>query len=270
MEAHGLDARSHGRLVLRDAADVVGLVEQEIAPVDQIEDHLAGQKEIAGMMQKRFPFAQGFRRRMQSCLVVDPGVVHLSVEERAFESLDDLELRIDTGFDRILPKQRLTERMDRLRFQPVDARQLLRAGTPNRVLLFRSDFEQRLLRVGRPADPIAFELQLHFGHRALDAICDLSCCLFGEGHQDDAFRRQLLVPQQQLQHLGDDGGGFPGACAGLDHNVPPRRNGGFSGRREAEHLLLRSGHGSFSSRVRGSFCRTTAYRSTSSCFVRQE
>src|SRR5213076_3624960 len=83
---------------------------------------------------------------VEARLRVDPGIVDVAVEHRALEALDDAELRVEAGLDRELPQQQLAERVDRLRAQVVDARELRLARAAGRI----GDLVKRPRGSGRP------------------------------------------------------------------------------------------------------------------------
>ena len=60
----------------------------------------------------------------------------------------------------------------------------------------------------------------------MDAVGDLAGRLFGERHQHDPLGREVLVAEEELQDLGDDGGGLARAGARFDDEVAPLRRGG--------------------------------------------
>ena len=133
-----------------ERAKVVRIVEEQIAPVDQRQDDVADQEEVADMFEQHFPIAPDLRRRMEPRLLVNPRVVQLAVQERALESFDDRELRIESGLDGELPKDGLAERVDRLRAKRLDARQLRGTRSLVRVALVRRHLEKRRGGADRP------------------------------------------------------------------------------------------------------------------------
>src|SRR5207244_9915022 len=85
------------------------------------------------MAEEQLPLRDVPGLGMEARLRVDPGVVDVAVEHRALEALHDAELRIEAGFDRELPQQHLAERVDRLRAEVVDARELRLARAARRI-----------------------------------------------------------------------------------------------------------------------------------------
>src|ERR1051325_1140999 len=134
---------------LGERAEVIAGLAEEIATLDHAEDQVADLEEIAGMREERFPLALDLRRRMHARLVVDPGVVQLSVEQRALEALDDLELRIEPGLDRKRAQQRLAERMDRLGAKEIDVLEIATRA------LAVADEDERIGRADRPFARVA-------------------------------------------------------------------------------------------------------------------
>ena len=57
------------------------------------------------MREKHFPLAKHIGVRVGARLLVDPRVVQLAVQKRTLESFDDLELGIESRFDRELAQQ---------------------------------------------------------------------------------------------------------------------------------------------------------------------
>ena len=266
------DRRAQRRLVLRDRADVVFAIEKDVALVDQREDRALRLEEISVMLEQRFPLRGGLGIRMVPRLIVDPLVVNLSVQQRSIEPFDDSELRIDSRLDRILPQQRLAERVDGLRAEAVDARELPLDRLATRVALRRRDFEKGMIGIARPADAaFAFELRSNVVERVLDAVGNFARRFFGEGDQHNSLRRDIAFAQQKLEDFGDDGGGLASARAGLDDLVPPLWSADdLGGASKCKRLLLRGAHSISSSSVRGSFDSNTTRRSASECFVRHE
>jgi len=133
-------------------------------------------------------------------------------------------LRIEPRLDRELAQKALAERMDGLRSQRLDARNLRHAGAAVGVALAGRNAEEGSGRIDRPGDLFAiFESLRQLGQRLMNAIGDLARCFFGEGDQHDALRQQRLVAQQQLQHLGHDGRGLACSRSRFDDDVAPFR-----------------------------------------------
>src|ERR1700686_2143795 len=108
---------------------------------------------------------------MEAGLVVDPGVVQLSVEKRALESFDDGELRIESGLDRKLAQEALAERMNRLRPERLDAPGLCEAGAPVVGALAGGHFEGGSSRADGPGDLVAaVEANGQLGQRLVNAV----------------------------------------------------------------------------------------------------
>ena len=282
----------------REIAEVVAGLVEEIAPVDEREDHVADLEEITGVREEHLPLAQCLGRRLRARLLVDPGVVQLRMQQRPLEPFDDLELRIEACLDRELPQERLAERVDGLRSEEVDTRELRAARAARSVVGW--DLHQRMGRVRRPRDGsfvwrrrsrrrclgehvLLFrgprrqdcrrhtQLRLDFGQRGMDAVGDLSRRLLGECHQHDALGREVLVGEHQLQHFADDCRRLPGAGARFDDEVAaPRRRGRGLAAEIEERLLESHERSSCCSKVRGSRSCATAYFSSASCLVRQE
>src|SRR6266498_2663182 len=85
------------------------------------------------MSEEQLPLCELRGLGMEARLGIDPGVVDVAVEHRALEALHDAELRVEAGLDRELPQQHLAERVDGLRAEPVDARELRLAGAARRI-----------------------------------------------------------------------------------------------------------------------------------------
>jgi hypothetical protein len=242
-------------LVIRPEV-VLGLV-QQVAALREAEDQVADLEEVTGVLKEELPLLHHFRPRIDARLLIQPGVVCLSVEQRALESLHDLELRIQPRLDRKRAQQRLAEGVDGLRAEGVDVGEVM--GDRGARALRIGDGDER---VGGPDGP-ARDVFVQLLERTPDPVRDLSRRFLGERHQHDALGSEVLVREHQLQHLGHDGGGLAGASAGFDDHVAGRgrRIGSGPGRRlrarcEVEGLLQR--HAISPRSVRGSLCCATA------------
>jgi hypothetical protein len=234
-----------------EVAEVVLRLHEQIAPLEQREHQLADLEEIADVLEQQLPFMNDVRLRIDARFLIEPGVVQLSIEQRALEAFDDLELRIELRLDRETAQQRMTERMNRLRAQRVDAGEVMGDGAPRAIGI--GDRDQRSLRANGPRA----DFRLQFFQRFTNAIRDLSGRFLRERHQHDAFEGQLFALEHQFQHFGHDGGGLAGPCAGLDHEIAAC--GLRLARRECETLLQRHALWPLpASSVRGSFSCCTA------------
>ena len=257
----------------REIAEVVAGLVEEIAPVDEREDHVADLEEIAGVREEHLPLAQRFGRRLRARLLVDPGVVQLRVQERPLEPFDDLELRIEARLDRELPQERLAERVNGLRSEEVDAREL-RAARARRVAS-RLGSHERMGRVRRPRDCLVC------GPATLScASTSASAAWMRSAISPAAFSVNVISTMRSGERFSSASISFstsPTIAVVLPVPAPAsmtRLRRARRRRRAAadieERLLEGHERSSCCSNVRGSRSCATAYFSSASCFVRQE